>query len=142
MEIYVSGSCKNNPGNGGYAYLVVDELKNALYKNNGFELNTTNNRMELMSALFAINFIKNNYKDDFNILYSDSSYLVNCFNEKWIDKWQTNNWKTYDKKDVLNKDLWEKLNESLKNVNIKFLKADRNNKYMKIVNSMAKIKTI
>ncbi|MFA5068167.1 MAG: ribonuclease H, partial [Candidatus Izemoplasmatales bacterium] len=113
FKIYTDGSCRSNPGCGGYAYTIYDEMGGVWVKSSGCQIDTTNNRMELTAAIEALNAIDKFYpekKTESVTIYSDSAYLVNCFNEKWIEKWMANGWKTYDKKDVINKDLWQILN--------------------------------
>lgn len=104
LQIYTDGACSNNPGIGGWgAILIFNKVQKKL---SGGELLTTNNRMELMAVISALKALK----EPCNIkLYSDSAYIINAFNKGWINAWQTNNWKTADKKEVQNKDLWEKL---------------------------------
>jgi ribonuclease HI len=114
IHIYTDGACRGNPGIGGYAYTIYDEFGELWVKSSGSELNTTNNKMEITAAIEALRAVKKFLSQDSNfniIIHSDSAYLVNCFNDSWISKWNENGWKTYDKKDVLNKDLWEVLNE-------------------------------
>ena len=108
VNIYTDGACSGNQNDeniGGWgAVLEYGEHEKALF---GGEKNTTNNRMEmtaLISALDALN------KEGLPIrVFSDSSYLMNCFREKWYEKWLRNNWTTSNKCPVENRDLWEKL---------------------------------
>lgn len=84
--------------------LEYGDYRKELY---GGELNTTNNRMEMTALLEALNALK---KEGLVIeVFSDSSYLMNCFRQKWYENWQKNGWQTAAKKPVENKDLWEKL---------------------------------
>lgn len=142
FHIYTDGACKGNPGNGGYAYNIYDEFGQIWVQSSGFERETTNNRMELTAAIEALRFIENNYKNTICpgtiIIYSDSAYLVNCFNEKWIDKWMENGWKTYEKKEVLNKELWEVLYQLVKKTNAGFQKVSRKDTKIKEVDREAK----
>jgi len=73
--------------------------------------NTTNNRMELFAVISGIGALKEPCKVD---VYSDSAYVVNAFNQNWIDKWQVNGWQTADKKPVENSDLWKLLLQIIK----------------------------
>ena len=103
--IYTDGGASPNPGLGGWAAILYSpehDFKREIY---GAENNTTNNRMELTAAIKALEALKRpcNVK-----LTTDSQYLKNAFTNK---KWQKNNWRTSDRKDVLNKDLWERLIE-------------------------------
>lgn len=108
LNIYTDGACSNNQEEnniGGYgAILEYGHIKKELY---GGEKNTTNNRMEMKALLIAFEAIK---KEGQRIrVFSDSSYLMECFRKKWYVDWQKNGWKTKAKKPVENRDLWEKL---------------------------------
>ncbi|MEQ2129260.1 ribonuclease HI, partial [Caldanaerobacter subterraneus KAk] len=87
VEIYTDGACSGNPGPGGWAAVLI--YKGIKKEISGFEENTTNNRMELKAAIEGLKALKRPCKVN---LYSDSSYLINAFNEGWIEKWQKNNW--------------------------------------------------
>lgn len=104
MEIYTDGSCIGNPGPGGYACVVIKNGKVAFSIVESVS-NTTNNRMELMAVLTSL-FVLRGYKPVDKVkIYSDSSYCIDG-STKWIKSWVKNGWKTADKKDVKNKDLW------------------------------------
>lgn len=104
ISIYTDGACSGNPGPGGWA--VVIGLSSGIEKISGGSKETTNNRMELMAYVEALKYIydKKIKKAD---IYSDSAYVVNSINNKWIKKWVVNGWKTSGRKEVKNKDLWE-----------------------------------
>lgn len=115
--IYTDGACSGNPGPGGWgAILMYDEMKKEI---SGGEKNTTNNIMELTAAIKALECLKFPCEVE---LYSDSAYLVNAFNQKWIEGWIKNNWKNSNKEEVKNKELWEKLIDLNKIHKIKFIK--------------------
>ena len=102
---YTDGACKGNPGIGGWgALLIYEGFEKEIY---GYEVNTTNNRMELMAAIKTLKTL--NKKCDV-IIYTDSKYLQNGIN-KWLLNWKSNGWKTSTKKEVKNKDLWEELDK-------------------------------
>jgi ribonuclease HI len=108
INIYTDGACsgnQNETNTGGWgAVLEYGDHKKELF---GGEKNTTNNRMEMMALLSAFQALT---KDNLKIrVFSDSSYLMNCFREKWYINWYRNNWKTSKKTDVENRDLWEAL---------------------------------
>lgn len=108
VNIYTDGACSGNQNEtniGGWgAILEYGEHKKELF---GGERNTTNNRMEMLALLNAFRALN---KDNLIIrVFSDSSYLMNCFREKWYENWYRNNWKTSKKSDVENRDLWEAL---------------------------------
>ena len=103
IKVYTDGSCIGNPGNGGWAFVVINE-KDISYRA-GFERNTTNNQMELMAAIKAIEFLGK--YNDIN-LNTDSNYVRQGITN-WILNWKRNNWKTSTKKVVKNRELWERL---------------------------------
>ncbi len=106
FKIYTDGACSGNPGPGGWGAVILDQENNQ--KNiSGNEKNTTNNRMELLAAIMALKKIKSN--SDI-VIYTDSIYVKNGITE-WMVKWKKNGWKTANKKQVKNKDLWIKLDE-------------------------------
>lgn len=108
VNIYTDGGCSNNQASenvGGWG--AVLEYNGNVKEIYGGEKNTTNNRMEIMAVLKALEELKSN--DLALNIYSDSSYVVNCFNEKWYTKWLMNGWISSQKKPVENKDLWEPL---------------------------------
>ncbi|MBD62644.1 MAG: ribonuclease HI [Gammaproteobacteria bacterium] len=103
--IYTDGACRGNPGSGGWG---------ALIKFNGSEKEifggmktTTNNQMELTAAIKGLRALKESCNVD---LYTDSKYVMEGITQ-WIKKWKNNNWKTASKKDVKNKELWQKLDQ-------------------------------
>lgn len=102
--IYTDGACSGNPGKGGWGAILM--CGNSRKEISGGELETTNNRMELTAPIEALRLLKRPCKVK---IYSDSAYLVNAFLQGWIYNWQMNGWKTSDKKDVKNKELWEEI---------------------------------
>ena len=106
VTIYTDGACSFNPGPGGWGCVL---LYNNIEKSfSGFEKETTNNRMEMQAVIEALSRLKEHCEID---LYSDSAYIVNAFQNNWIDSWQKKNWKTSDNKEVKNIDLWLKILE-------------------------------
>lgn len=99
--IYTDGACSGNPGKGGWgAILMYGDSQKEI---SGANASTTNNQMELTAPIEALKLLKRPCKVK---VYSDSAYLINAFNQGWLKKWKKNGWKTFDKKDVKNKDLW------------------------------------
>ena len=134
IKIYTDGSCLSNPGNGGWAAII--NMNGKIKKISGNEKNTTNNRMELMAPINALKNI--NSKDPIEI-FTDSKYVKNGITE-WINSWVLNNWKTSNKEDVKNKDLWielYKLNQSL-NVKWNWVKAHAGDTLNEQVDMLAK----
>jgi ribonuclease HI len=104
VTIYTDGACSGNPGPGGWgAVLIHGDYEREL---SGGEPHTTNQRMELLAAIQALRALK---KPARVRLHSDSAYLVNCFRQRWYEKWQKNGWMNVGKKPVGNRDLWEEL---------------------------------
>ena len=115
--IYTDGACSGNPGPGGWgAVLLCDGTQKEI---SGAQPNTTNNIMEMTAVLEALKMLK--YECDVEI-YSDSAYVVNCFNQGWIYNWQKNNWKTANKGPVKNRELWEELYSLTKKHKVHFFK--------------------
>ncbi|MBI3545195.1 MAG: ribonuclease HI [Gammaproteobacteria bacterium] len=106
--IFTDGACRGNPGPGGWgAILRIDEREKELY---GAERETTNNRMELMAAIQALEALKHPCEV---ILTTDSEYVKKGITE-WIDGWKRRGWKTADKKPVKNQDLWQRLDAAVR----------------------------
>jgi len=104
VTIYTDGACSGNPGPGGWgAILIYKDIKKEM---SGYAAETTNNRMELLAAISALDALKEPCKVS---LYTDSAYLCNGFVQGWIYNWNRNGWKTSQKKPVENRELWEKL---------------------------------
>ncbi|OGL50920.1 MAG: ribonuclease HI [Candidatus Schekmanbacteria bacterium RIFCSPHIGHO2_02_FULL_38_11] len=114
ITIYCDGACSGNPGPGGFGYIIKKSCKSAEFK--GGSPATTNNRMELIAAIKAIEKIKHHSKIT---VVSDSQYLVKGMTE-WIFGWQKRGWINSQKDPVKNKDLWLKLLELSKKHNIKW----------------------
>ncbi len=107
--IYTDGSARSNPGRGGYG--AVLKYTNPAGKTFTSELSrgyakTTNNRMELMAVIVALEALNRPCEVE---VHSDSQYVVNAFNKHWIDGWKKRRWKTANKQPVKNRDLWERL---------------------------------
>jgi ribonuclease HI len=106
VEVFTDGACSGNPGPGGWgAILRWRGEERELY---GGEPQTTNNRMELMAAIMALETLKRPLAVD---LYTDSQYVRQGITE-WMRKWKINGWKTADKKPVKNAELWQRLEEA------------------------------
>ncbi len=106
IEIYTDGACSGNPGPGGWGAILM--YKGHKKELSGYADDTTNNRMELMAAIEALQALT----EPCDVrLYTDSAYLCDAFNKRWLQAWQRNGWVTSKKDPVLNRDLWEKLLE-------------------------------
>jgi ribonuclease HI len=121
MVIYTDGACRGNPGPGGWAWAVAPsgEPHGA-----GGEAHTTNQRMEIFAVLDALR-VHAPLADDHGSplpieIVSDSTYVVNCFRDRWWVKWQRNGWKNSKKEPVANVDLWQPLIELVNGGDISF----------------------
>jgi ribonuclease HI len=103
VTIYTDGACSGNPGPGGWGAILVSGPHRK--EINGGEPDTTNNRMELMAAISALEALKRRSKVE---LWTDSNYVKDGIS-KWIHGWKRNGWKTADKKPVKNAELWQRL---------------------------------
>ena len=103
IKIYTDGSCLENPGDGGWAAIIIDGGKKTQIK--GSKKNTTNNQMELLAPIEALKKIPKGSKIG---IFTDSKYVKSGITE-WIHNWKKNGWKTADKQPVKNKELWEEL---------------------------------
>jgi len=107
VEIFTDGACSGNPGPGGWgAVLRYGDVEKEM---NGGEPETTNNRMELMAAIMAIEAVKRPCEIH---VHTDSEYLRNGITT-WIHSWKARNWRTADKKPVKNVDLWQRLERAI-----------------------------
>ncbi len=107
ITIFTDGSSRGNPGPGGYGAIVIGE--DTVTEIGGREIETTNNRMELMAVISALESIT---QEKEITIFIDSAYVVNGIT-RWVKGWEKNNWKTSTKDDVQNKDLWERLVEAV-----------------------------
>lgn len=107
VDIYTDGACSGNPGPGGWGAIL--RWKGADKELSGSEPETTNNRMELMAAIRALEALKRGVRVR---LHTDSTYVKDGIT-KWIHGWKRNGWKTAAKKPVKNQDLWQRLDEAL-----------------------------
>ncbi len=106
VEIYTDGACSGNPGPGGWGAIL--RFKGVEKELKGGEVQTTNNRMEMMAVLSALNALTRSCAID---LYTDSEYVKKGMTE-WLRGWKARGWKTADKKPVKNDDLWKALDEA------------------------------
>lgn len=112
VRVFTDGACSGNPGPGGWGFMLLLPDKNI--RKHGYELYTTNNRMELTAVIKALEKAKGAGYNNIEI-HSDSSYVVNGVLHKWTDTWIANRWRTSSGGTVKNKDLWLKLTELLGN---------------------------
>ena len=115
IKIYTDGSCLKNPGDGGWAAII--NINNDVKKISGSVKDTTNNKMELMAPIKALQEIKEQKPIE---IYTDSQY-VKLGITNWIHKWIKNNWQTSKKEPVKNKELWIELYKLTKSYEIKWI---------------------
>ncbi len=104
VTIYSDGACSGNPGPGGWGTILV--YQGVEKELSAGEEQTTNNRMELLAAIMGLELLKEPCKVT---LVSDSKYLCESINQKWVFGWEANGWRKADKKPALNVDLWERM---------------------------------
>ena len=141
VKIYTDGACIGNPGPGGWAAVILAEKdKKEIF---GGEKLTTNNRMELTGPIKALEYCAKQYDKQHPLkqieIYTDSTYVKEGITV-WINTWEKNNWKTANKKDVKNVDLWKKLKELVKPNRIKWqwIKGHSNNPMNDLADQLAK----
>ena len=134
IKIYTDGSCLKNPGNGGWAAII--NINSVIKKISGSVKDTTNNKMELMAPIKALQEVK---RKELIEIYTDSQYVKLGITD-WIHKWIKNNWQTSKKEPVKNKELWMELYELTKSYEIKWIwvKAHAGNKLNEEVDLLAK----
>lgn len=114
IEVYTDGACSGNPGPGGWGVLLrYGKHEKELC---GGEAETTNNRMEMMAVIQALDALKDKCHID---LYTDSKYVMQGVNE-WMDGWKAKGWKTASKKPVKNQDLWMEIDRVVQSHNVTF----------------------
>ena len=139
VEIYTDGACSGNPGNGGYGAVLVykdkDGTKHEKKISEGFR-NVTNNQMELMAVIVALENLK---KPASVTVTSDSTYVVHAFEKGWLENWIKRDWKTADKSPVKNVDLWQRLLKAKEPHDVKFvwIKGHAGHKYNEICDKLA-----
>ncbi len=134
IKIYTDGSCLSNPGNGGWAAIINNDGN--ILRISGSEKNTTNNKMELMAPIRALQKISSNEQVE---IYTDSKYVELGITE-WVHKWIKNSWLTSKKEPVKNKELWIELYNLTKSFKIKWIwvKAHAGNPLNEEVDLLAK----
>ncbi len=99
-RLYTDGACRGNPGPGGWAWAEDDR-----HFASGAQAHTTNQRMEIVAVIEALR----EHPDEDVEIVSDSTYVVNCFHQRWYDGWRRRGWRNSQKQPVANRDLWEEL---------------------------------
>lgn len=121
VTLYTDGACSGNPGTGGYGAILVhidtDGNKHEKELSEGYKI-TTNNQMELLAVIVGLEALK---KPCSVTVYSDSKYVVDAFNNKWIDGWIAKGWRTAGKSPVKNVELWQRLLKAKEQHNVEFI---------------------
>ena len=138
-QIYTDGAASNNvkgAGIGGYAYIITKN--NRIISQKSFsKKNTTNNECELLAIIAACKAVF--YTNEEIQIYSDSAYCINCYKQKWWEKWIQNGWLTSKKDPVANKELWEQLIPYFQNPRFRFEKVEghSSNQFNEMADRMA-----
>ena len=134
IKIYTDGACSGNPGKGGWgAILLYGDKEKRI---NGFDPETTNNKMELKAVIEALKIIKKNIKIE---IHTDSIYVKDGIT-KWIFAWKKNDWKNSKKQKVKNYELWQELDSLVQKYDIDFfwVKGHNGDKYNEIADELAR----
>lgn len=134
ITLYTDGACSGNPGPGGYGAVLI--YKGIEKQISGGEPLTTNNQMEITAVIKGLEILKEPCDV---IVYSDSAYVVNSVEKKWIYGWKRKNWRKSDGTAVKNVELWEKLLKLMNYHNVSFIKikGHADNKYNNICDKLA-----
>lgn len=143
--MYTDGACQPNPGTGSWAYIIIDEHSDKRFSNRGFCLSSdleevTNNKMEIKAVIEGLRYFifeMNKFGEKITVI-SDSSYVTKAI-DLWIDKWEQNQWITYENKPVKNKSLWQEMHKIKKLIKIECLqiKGHSTNEVNNLVDRMA-----
>lgn len=127
--VFTDGACSGNPGPGGWASIIGINDEVHILKN--YNISTTNNRMELLAVIETLKYLLENKLNTRKItITSDSSYVINAINKRWVDSWSNRKWKTAKGEAVKNKAMWEKYIEFRKefdNITFKWVKGHDGN---------------
>ena len=135
IKIYTDGACSGNPGVGGWGAIIINKSEKTVNLSGG-KNKTTNNRMELMASIKALEYFKT--KQEITI-YTDSKYVKDGISS-WINKWKINGWRTANKKPVKNKELWIKLDKQIQihNISWQWIKGHAGNNYNELADELAR----
>ncbi|MBD3354118.1 MAG: ribonuclease HI [Candidatus Lokiarchaeota archaeon] len=142
-DVYTDGACEGNQyrnNKGGWAAIIFPKHKPELMqKISGCKINTTNNRMELMACIQALEYLSDKQNSKVIEIYTDSAYVSNCFKQGWYLNWENNGWRNSKNQPVKNADLWKILIKLYNTLNVKFIhvKGHSGNKYNEMVDSLA-----
>ena len=142
MKIYTDGATSKNGyegAKGSWAWVIIDDDNNIISKGDGHSNNVTNNQCELNALINACRMFNMIRPFDTVEVYSDSAYCINCYQQKWWEKWLKNGWLNSKKEPVANKELWESLIPYFENPNFNFnkVKGHADNYWNNYVDRMA-----
>ena len=134
-KIYTDGGCWPNPGNGAYAWVIIDSKDNIVHEECVSVIETTNNRMEMMAILESLKYLrKRNMK--LEMLYTDSQYCQKGIKD-WMPKWKKKNWKNSAGEPVCNQDIWIEIDKvTTPKTKISFVKGHSGNKWNEYVDKL------
>lgn len=131
IRYYTDGSCRANGKKdavGAWGFIGVNDAEEGIVARAELDKNTTNQRCELLAILNACKHAAATFDSFTDIcILSDSAYAINCVNDKWYEKWERNGWRTSNKTDVINKDIWEQLIPYFRMANFTFKKVKGHN---------------
>lgn len=147
IELYTDGACSQNPGPGGWAFVIICKneeypLGTELLRGSGADKATTNNRMELLAVIEALAAYREKIMPQYGgcpvSLYTDSQYVQQGISS-WIKKWKQNGWKTASKQPVKNQDLWQPLDCLAEEIQPawKWVKGHAGNRYNELCDTLA-----
>lgn len=133
VKIYTDGACKGNPGPGGWGAILI--YKGVIRETSGGQEQATNNQMELMAVIKALERLKEKCQVE---IFSDSTYVVDAFQKGWLEKWKRSSYQRRGR-DIPNKKLWIQLDELVAQHVVKFrwVKGHENNKFNNRCDEMA-----
>lgn len=142
VTFYTDGACSGNPGTGGWSFCHYDENEEKGRVFYGFMKNATNNQMEMSAVIMALHYAHTTYeaKECNVVIVTDSAYIVNCFENNWMENWKRNGWMNAKKQPVKNKELWAEMDSLINKFNsvtFEKVKGHANNKLNNIVDKYA-----
>jgi len=134
--VYTDGACSGNPGPGGWGWAVAPDGEPS---GSGGDTKTTNQRMEIQAVLEAVRTLSAEYPGRPIQVVSDSTYVVNCFRDRWWVRWEANGWRNSQRKPVANDDLWKPLIELVKThaVSFRWVKGHSGDRLNDLVDQLA-----
>lgn len=138
INIYTDGSCLNNPGKGGWGIVIIKPNSEIEEYSKGYQL-TTNSRMEMYAILMALKYVEKHHISDVDI-HSDSNFIVQAFNNHWLENWVKKGWKKTKNEPVANSDIWKIIYPLYKKLNVNFIKVKAHSgiEYNERVDELAK----